>query len=105
MRQFLEAIKNIWKIEELRNRVGLTLGLLLVYRVVLKLYSGIDSVQLSELPIVPMGRSFRDFKRFYGGAFANASVFALGIMPIFCFYCCSVDGNRCSLSSEIAKGR
>ena len=83
MRQFLEAIKNIWKIEELRNRVGLTLGLLLVYRVGAQVVlPGIDSVQLSELANRTDGGGLLGIlNAFTGGAFANASVFALGIMP------------------------
>ena len=85
MKQFLEAIKNIWKIDELRNRVGITLGLLLVYRVGAQVVlPGIDSDMLS-------GSEFSDrtggggllgiLNAFTGGAFAKASVFALGIMP------------------------
>ena len=83
MRQFLEAIKNIWKIEELRNRVGLTLGLLLVYRVGAQVVlPGIDSVQLSELANRTDGGGLLGIlNAFTGGAFANASIFALGIMP------------------------
>ena len=81
--KFIETLKNAYKIEELRNRVALTLGLLLVYRfgaqVVLP---GIDAAMLSDFA----GR-FDDggigglLNAFTGGAFANASIFALGIMP------------------------
>ena len=81
--KFFETLKNAYKIEELRDRIALTLGLLLVYRfgaqVVLP---GIDAGMLSEFA----GR-FDDggigglLNAFTGGAFANASVFALGIMP------------------------
>ena len=81
--KFIETLKNVWKIEELRNRILLTLGLLLVYRfgaqVVLP---GIDASKLAEL-----AGKFDDgglgglLNAFTGGAFANASVFALGIMP------------------------
>ena len=50
MKKFIETISNIWKIEELRQRILVTLGLLLVYRfgaqVVLP---GIDTTQLAEL--------------------------------------------------------
>ena len=83
MKQFLEAIKNIWKIEELRTRVGITLGLLLVYRVGAQVVlPGIDSVQLSELANRTDGGGLLGIlNAFTGGAFANASVFALGIMP------------------------
>ena len=48
--KFIETLKNVWKIEELRNRIIVTLGLLLVYRfgaqVVLP---GIDAAQLESL--------------------------------------------------------
>jgi preprotein translocase subunit SecY len=83
MKKVLETLYNIYKIEELRDRVILTLGLLLVYRfgaqVVLP---GIDSVQLSELANRTDGGGLLGIlNAFTGGAFANASVFALGIMP------------------------
>lgn len=81
--KFIENLTNIWKIEELRNRIILTLGILLVYRfgahIVLP---GIDSAQLHELASRTSGGGLLDIlNAFTGGAFANASVFALGIMP------------------------
>ncbi|NAS32351.1 preprotein translocase subunit SecY [Flavobacteriaceae bacterium R38] len=83
MKKFFETLSNIWKIEELKGRILMTLGLLLVYRfgahVVLP---GIDSVQLSELTSKADGGGLLGIlNAFTGGAFANASVFALGIMP------------------------
>lgn len=83
MKKFFETIKNIWKIEELRGRIIITLGLLLVYRfgaqVVLP---GIDTTQLAELTSKTDGGGLLGIlNAFTGGAFANASVFALGIMP------------------------
>lgn len=81
--KFIENLTNIWKIDELRNRIILTLGILLVYRfgahVVLP---GIDSGQLHALATRTEGGGLLDIlNAFTGGAFANASVFALGIMP------------------------
>lgn len=80
--KFIESIKNVWKIEELRNRIILTIGLLLVYRfgaqVVLP---GIDAAQLSNLADSTETGILGLLNAFTGGAFANASVFALGIMP------------------------
>ncbi|MDG1730730.1 MAG: preprotein translocase subunit SecY [Algibacter sp.] len=80
--KFIESIKNVWKIEELRNRIVVTLGLLLVYRfgaqVVLP---GIDAAQLGGLAEKTDGGLLGLLNAFTGGAFANASVFALGIMP------------------------
>ena len=83
MKKFIETLKNVWKIDELKNRIIVTLGLLLVYRfgahVVLP---GVDSVQLSELASRADGGGLLGIlNAFTGGAFVNASVFALGIMP------------------------
>lgn len=82
MKKFIEIITNIWKIEELRSRIMVTLGLLLVYRfgaqVVLP---GVDTTQLAELANQTETGILGILNAFTGGAFANASVFALGIMP------------------------
>ncbi len=81
--KFIDTLKNVWKIEELRNRIILTLGLLLVYRfgaqVVLP---GIDADMLAKFSgNFDAGGIGGLLNAFTGGAFANASVFALGIMP------------------------
>ena len=80
--KFIETIKNINKIEELRNRILVTLGLLLVYRfgaqVVLP---GVDATQLANLASQTDGGLLGLLNAFTGGAFSNASIFALGIMP------------------------
>jgi len=81
--KFIETLKNVWKIEELRSRILVTLGLLLVYRfgaqVVLP---NIDASQLAEFSGKFEGGGIGAIlNAFTGGAFANASVFALGIMP------------------------
>ncbi|MEO1011767.1 MAG: preprotein translocase subunit SecY, partial [Bacteroidota bacterium] len=82
MKKFFETISNIWKIEELRNRIMITLGLLLVYRFGCQIVlPGIDSSQLAELADSTDGGIFGLLNAFTGGAFANASIFALGIMP------------------------
>ena len=83
MKNFFETIKNIWKIDELKGRIIVTLGLLLVYRfgaqVVLP---GIDTQELANLRNSTDGGGLLGIlNAFTGGAFANASVFALGIMP------------------------
>ena len=82
MAKFVETIKNIYKIEELRTRIGYTLLLVLVYRLgcyillpgldpeVLK--GGISGTQEGLVGLLNM---------FSGGAFGNASIFALGVMP------------------------
>ena len=82
MVKFIETLKNVWKIVELRDKIILTLGLLLVYRfgaqVVLP---GIDASQLGGLQDSTDQGLLGLLNAFTGGAFANASVFALGIMP------------------------
>ena len=80
--KLIETLKNVWKITELKDRIILTLGLLLVYRfgaqVVLP---WIDAGQLGGLQDTTDGGILGLLNAFTGGAFANASVFALGIMP------------------------
>src|SRR5699024_4860350 len=80
--KFIDTIKNIWKIEELRNRILLTLGLLLVYRFGAQIVlPGVDAEQLANLASQTDGGLLGLLNAFTGGAFSNASVFALGIMP------------------------
>ena len=83
MKKFIETLANIYKIEELRNRIGLTLTILLIYRFGAQItLPGIDAVQLAELGNRTGGGGLLGvLNMFTGGAFANASVFALGIMP------------------------
>ncbi len=82
MKNFFETLSNIWKIEELRNRILITLGLLLVYRFGCQIVlPGIDSTQLGGLVDGTDKGIFSLLNAFTGGAFANASIFALGIMP------------------------
>ena len=82
MRKFIEIIKNIWKIEDLRNRLLTTLLFVLIYRfgsfVVLP---GIDPTALTALRAQTAGGLMALLDMFSGGAFSNASIFALGIMP------------------------
>ncbi|VAW14996.1 Protein translocase subunit SecY [hydrothermal vent metagenome] len=82
MKNFFETLANIWKIEELRNRILITLGLLLAYRFGCQIVlPGIDSTQLGGLVDGTDQGIFSLLNAFTGGAFANASIFALGIMP------------------------
>ena len=80
--KFVETIKNIWKIEDLRNRLLTTALFVLIYRfgsfVVLP---GIDPTALSALHSQTAGGLMALLDMFSGGAFSNASIFALGIMP------------------------
>lgn len=80
--KFIDTIKNIWKIEELKNRILVTLGLLLVYRFGAQIVlPGIDASELANLGTQTQDGLLGLLNAFTGGAFANASVFALGIMP------------------------
>lgn len=82
MKKFIESITNVWKIEELRNRIVLTLGLLLVYRFGAQLtLPGVDATQLTGLAGQTKNGIGSILDMFTGGAFSKASVFALGIMP------------------------
>jgi preprotein translocase subunit SecY len=82
MKNFIESFKNVWKIEELKNRILFTLGLLLVYRFGAHVtLPGIDATQLSGLTGQTDKGIGSILDMFTGGAFSKASVFALGIMP------------------------
>ena len=82
MRKFIQTIQNIWKIEDLRSRLLTTLLFVLIYRfgsfVVLP---GIDPTALTALQAQTAGGLMAHLHMFSGGAFSNASIFALGIMP------------------------
>ncbi|MDA3822747.1 MAG: preprotein translocase subunit SecY [Bacteroidales bacterium] len=81
MKKFLETIRNIWKIEELRSRILYTLGILLIYRLGTHVViPGIDPDRLANLQ-QPSGNIMDIINLFTGGAFARASIFGLGIMP------------------------
>jgi preprotein translocase subunit SecY len=82
MKRFWDTLKNIYKIEDLRTRIGLTLFLLLIYR--LGSYvslPGIDPAQLTSLRNQTSTGLLGLLDMFSGGAFSHASIFALGIMP------------------------
>ncbi|MFP9098166.1 preprotein translocase subunit SecY [Flavobacterium sp. RHBU_24] len=82
MKKFIEALRNAWKIEELKNRILVTLGLLLVYRFGAHVtLPGIDATGLTNLNKQAQGGIGWLIDVFTGGAFSQASVFALGIMP------------------------
>ena len=82
MKNFIETLSNIWKIEELKGRILVTLSLLLVYRFGAQIVlPGIDTTQLAQLTSNTDSGILGILNAFTGGAFANASVFALGIMP------------------------
>ncbi len=82
MKKFIETLKNIWSVEDLRTRILFTLGLAAIYRfgsfVVLP---GINPDALAQLHEQTNTGLMSLLNMFSGGAFSNASVFALGIMP------------------------
>ena len=83
MKKFISTIQDIWKIEELRNKIILTLGLMVVYRLAAQIIlPGIDGSQLANLANKTSDNNLLGLlNMFTGGAFAQASVMALGIMP------------------------
>src|SRR5574344_384838 len=82
MKKFIETLKNCWKIEDLRQRLLITLLFTAIYRfgsyVVLP---GINPSMLDKLQSQTAGGLMSLLDMFSGGAFSNASIFALGIMP------------------------
>jgi len=82
MKGLIETLKRIYKIEELRNRIILTLGLVLIYRLgSVIVLPGVDPLQLQALQDQTSTGLLSLLNMFSGGAFSNASIFALGIMP------------------------
>lgn len=82
MKKFIETIQNIYKIEDLRNRIAYTLGIILLYRLgSFIVLPGVDPAMLSSLQQQASSGLLGLLNMFSGGAFSNASIFALGIMP------------------------
>jgi preprotein translocase subunit SecY len=80
VKKFITTLKNIWGIDELRNRIIFTLTLVLIYRVGCYItLPGINPVNLT----LNSGKEglLGLFNMFAGGAFSRASIFALGVMP------------------------
>ena len=82
MKNFINTLKNIWKIEELRTRILNTLGFILIYRlgsyVVLP---GVNADALEQANQATDSGIIGLINIFAGGAFSRASIFGLGIMP------------------------
>ena len=82
MKKFIETIQNIFKIEELRKRIIYTFALILVYRLgCFIVLPGIDASMLAKLQQTTSEGLVGLLNMFSGGAFGNASIFALGVMP------------------------
>ena len=82
MKKFIQTLKNIWKIDDLKSRLLFTFGIILIYRLCSYVtLPGIDPAQLQALKSQAAGGIISLLDMFSGGAFSNASIVALGIMP------------------------
>src|SRR5436309_9201447 len=82
MNRFIEAVKNMFRIEDLRNRVLFTLALLGVYRIGANIPTpGINEAVLQQMFQQAAGSVLGIFDLFSGGNFRKLTIFALGIMP------------------------
>jgi len=82
MNRFLQALTNLFRIEDLRKRVLFTLGLLAVYRIGAHIPTpGINNAVLDQLFQQAQGTALGIFDLFSGGTFRRMTIFALGIMP------------------------
>ena len=82
MKKLIDTLKNIWKIEDLRQRILITVLFVAIYRFGSKvLLPGISYNQLDDLRKQTASGLMSLLDMFSGGAFSNASIFALGIMP------------------------
>lgn len=82
MKRLIQTIRNISKIEDLRKRILYTIGIILIYRLgAYVVIPGVDPHQLTALQNQASGGLLGLLNMFSGGAFSNASIFALGIMP------------------------
>ncbi|HVX27160.1 MAG TPA: preprotein translocase subunit SecY [Parafilimonas sp.] len=83
MKKFIQTIKNIWSIEELRDKIITTLVLILIYRIGVHIVlPGLDPNKLDQAAASTGNNGLLGlFDTFAGGAFSHASIFALGVMP------------------------
>ena len=82
MKSLISTLRNIWKIEDLRQRILTTLGFVLIYRLgSFVTLPGIDPNQLQMLESQTSDGLLGLLNMFTGGAFSQASIMALGIMP------------------------
>ncbi len=82
MKKFIQTVKEIWSIDELKSKILLTLGLMAVYRFMAQVtLPGIDPQQLTVLSSKTSDGLLGLLSAFTGGAFSRASIMALGIMP------------------------
>ncbi|MEN9331167.1 MAG: hypothetical protein RLZZ94_257 [Bacteroidota bacterium] len=97
MKNFIQTLQNIFKIDDLKTRIVNTILFLLIYRLAAHVVlPGVDPAQLSGLKNQTSGGILGLLDMFAGGAFSQASIVALGIMPY-------ISGG--SLFSEITERR
>lgn len=83
MKKLIQTLKNIWSIDELKNKITFTLLLVFIYRIGSHIVlPGINPKLLDESKLKAANKGLLGlFDTFAGGAFSQASIFALGIMP------------------------
>lgn len=82
MKRFIQTLRNIYKIEDLRKRIMYTIGIILIYRIgSYVVLPGVNPAGLADLQRQTDSGLMGLINMFSGGAFSNASIFALGIMP------------------------
>ena len=80
--RFVDTVKNIWKIDDLRKRITITVLFVLVYRIgCYVVLPGISPSEIDALRNFTSTGLMQLLDMFSGGAFSQASIFALGIMP------------------------
>jgi len=80
VKKFIQTLKNIWSIDELRSKISITLLLILVYR--FGAHVSLPGIDPNKLDLESAKKGLLGiFDTFAGGSFTNASIFALGIMP------------------------
>ncbi len=105
MKKFIETLKNIWSIQELRERILLTLGLVLIYRLGTYIaLPGLDPNGIAEVNKQGGSGILGLVNIFAGGAFSRASNFCIGYYALYlCFYCHSIVDYGCSISKRCKK--
>lgn len=83
MKKFIDSLKNLWKVEELRKRILITLFLILIFRIgCFVIIPGVNYDALNAYAASNGSNVLTDLlSLFSGGGFSNASIMALGIMP------------------------
>ena len=80
--RFVDTVKNIWKIDDLRKRITITVLFVLVYRIgCYVVLPGISPSEIDALRNFTSTGFMQLLDMFSGGAFSQASIFALGMMP------------------------